>query len=82
MAREKGIKPIVGCELRLVKEEGNIGAPFVLLVKNKRGYTNLTKLVSKAYLEGQDTGDPLVKIEWLSEYSEGLSLYLGAKRVT
>jgi len=58
MAREKGIKPIVGCELRLVKEEGNIGAPFVLLVKNKRGYTNLTKLVSKAYIEGQDTGDP------------------------
>ena len=80
MAREKGIKPIVGCELRLVKEEGNIGAPFVLLVKNKRGYTNLTKLISKAYIEGQDTGDPLVKIEWLSDYSEGLIALSGGQK--
>ena len=80
MAREKGIKPIVGCELRLVKEDGNIGAPFVLLVKNKRGYTNLTKLVSKAYIEGQDTGDPLVKIEWLSDYSEGLIALSGGQK--
>ena len=80
MAREKGIKPIVGCELRLVKEEGNIGAPFVLLVKNKRGYTNLTKLVSKAYIEGQDTGDPLVKIEWLSDYSDGLIALSGGQK--
>ena len=80
MAREKGIKPIVGCELRLVKEEGNIGAPFVLLVKNKRGYTNLTKLVSKAYIEGQDTGDPLVKIDWLSDYSEGLIALSGGQK--
>ena len=80
MAREKGIKPIVGCELRLVKEEGNIGAPFVLLVKNKRGYTNLTKLISKAYIEGQDTGDPLVKIDWLSDYSEGLIALSGGQK--
>ena len=80
MAREKGIKPIVGCELRLAKEEGNIGAPFVLLVKNKRGYTNLTKLISKAYIEGQDTGDPLVKIDWLSDYSEGLIALSGGQK--
>ena len=80
MAREKGIKPIVGCELRLVKEEGNIGAPFVLLVKNKRGYTNLTKLVSKAYIEGQDTGDPLEKLDWLSDYSEGLIALSGGQK--
>ena len=30
IAREKGIKPIVGCEIRLIKDEGSNGAPFVL----------------------------------------------------
>ena len=79
IAREKGIKPIVGCEIRLIKDEGSNGAPFVLLVKNKKGYTNLTKLVSKAYLEGQETGNPLVKIEWLADYSEGLIALSGGQ---
>ena len=79
IAREKGIKPIVGCEIRLVKDEGSNGAPFVLLVKNKKGYTNLTKLVSKAYIEGQETGNPLVKIEWLADYSEGLIALSGGQ---
>ena len=79
IAREKGIKPIVGCEIRLIKDEGSNGAPFVLLVKNKKGYTNLTKLVSKAYIEGQETGNPLVKIEWLANYSEGLIALSGGQ---
>ena len=79
IAREKGIKPIVGCEIRLIKDEGSNGAPFVLLVKNKKGYTNLTKLVSKAYIEGQETGNPLVKIEWLADYSEGLIALSGGQ---
>ena len=79
IAREKGIKPIVGCEIRLIKDEGSNGAPLVLLVKNKKGYTNLTKLVSKAYLEGQETGNPLVKIEWLADYSEGLIALSGGQ---
>ena len=79
IAREKGIKPIVGCEIRLIKDDASNGAPFVLLVKNKKGYTNLTKLVSKAYIEGQETGNPLVKIEWLADYSEGLIALSGGQ---
>ncbi len=79
IAREKGIKPIVGCEIRLIKDDASNGAPFVLLVKNKKGYTNLTKLVSKAYIEGQETGNPLVKIEWLPDYSEGLIALSGGQ---
>ena len=37
LARQKGIKPIVGCELNLTKEVSNMGAPLILIVKNKEG---------------------------------------------
>ena len=80
LARERGVKPIVGCELQLVKEEGSLAAPFVLLVKNKKGYTNLTKLVSKAYIEGQENHGPFVRIEWLKDYSAGLIGLSGGQR--
>ena len=63
LAREKGIKPIVGSEIKLVGGESNAVAPLVLLVKDKKGYKNLTRIVSKAYIEGQSNGEPLVKIE-------------------
>ena len=80
LARENGIKPIIGCEIKLIKEEGKISAPLVLLVKNKKGYTNLTKLVSKAYVEGQEISGPLVKIDWLKDYSDGLIALSGGQK--
>jgi DNA polymerase-3 subunit alpha len=39
---------------------------------NKQGYINLTKLVSKAYVEGQINGDPIVLFSWLEEFSDGI----------
>lgn len=44
---------------------------LVLLCKNKKGYQNLCKLLSKAYLEGMYY-KPRVDIELLREYGEGL----------
>ena len=44
---------------------------LVLLCKNKIGYENLCKLLSKAYLEGFYY-KPRVDLELLKEYSEGL----------
>ncbi len=44
---------------------------LVLLCKNKTGYQNLCKLLSKAYLEGMYY-KPRIDIELLREYSEGL----------
>ena len=72
MAREKGIKPIVGSEIRIIKDNNSSPAPLVLLVRNKEGYTNLTELVSKAYLEGQERGEPLIELSWLNDNSDGL----------
>ena len=51
-ARMNGIKPIVGSEIRVAKDIDSISAPLVLLAMNKQGYINLTKLVSKAFVEG------------------------------
>ncbi|HIK72236.1 MAG TPA: DNA polymerase III subunit alpha [Gammaproteobacteria bacterium] len=72
LARKEGIKPIVGSEIRVAKDLDSQSGTLVMLVKNKTGYTNLTKLVSKAYVEGQVSGEPIVKLSWLEEYSEGL----------
>ena len=71
-ARNKGIKPIVVSEINVAKDKDSLSAPLVLLAMNKQGYINLTKLVSKAYVEGQINGDPIVLFSWLEEFSDGI----------
>ena len=60
-AKDHGLKPIIGSEVyvapehRKKKDAGSAseaGHHLVLLAKNKQGYQNLLKLVSKANLEG------------------------------
>ncbi len=56
-ANKAGIKPIVGCEFYLCKDRTNKsskddGYQTVLLAKNKKGYHNLAKLSSTAFVEG------------------------------
>ena len=57
-----------------------MGAPLILIVKNKEGYTNLTNIVSKSYIEGLQDGIPSVKVNWLKEYSEGLVALSGGQK--
>ena len=61
-----GVKPIIGVDLKIRNTEEN-DRPFslVLLCQGLRGYRNLTRLVSRSYLEGQERGVPLVNMEWL-----------------
>ncbi len=78
-AVEKGIKPIIGCEVyvaprsRFRKEQGRdeSGHHLVLLARNKTGYQNLMKLVARGYLEGFYYKPRLDK-ELLETYSDGL----------
>src|SRR3990167_4600491 len=61
-AQHYGIKPIIGCEVYVAPESrfdkgrdsGTTEASFhlILLVKNIKGYKNLCRLVTSAYLEG------------------------------
>ena len=79
-ARQSGIKPIVGADLWLDNAQ-NDGQPYrvTLLVLNKVGYGNLTKLISQAYLEGQRQGRPIVQREWLEQLNDGLIMLSGAR---
>jgi len=83
-AKEKGIKPILGCEFyiasgsrltkKTVKGEGKGGEiryHLVLLAKNYTGYKNLSKLSSESYINGFYY-KPRIDKELLNEYNEGL----------
>ncbi|MBU6377836.1 MAG: DNA polymerase III subunit alpha [Gammaproteobacteria bacterium] len=65
-AMDKGVKPIVGVDL-WVAEAGERVAPtrITFLCQNEIGYRNLTRLVSRAYLEGQQRGVARIERAWL-----------------
>jgi DNA polymerase III subunit alpha len=86
VAREKGIKPLVGCELylsegsRLEKvgrsDEGRSIFHLGLLARNIEGYQNLLKLVSDAHLKGFYY-KPRTDLETLARHAKGLIGFTG-----
>ncbi len=79
-AKAAGVKPVIGCEVyvapgsRFDKETGNNEEKYyhlVLLAENNTGYSNLMKIVSKAFVEGFYY-KPRVDYELLKEYGEGI----------
>lgn len=76
-AKSNNIKPIIGCEVYVAPgriEERNpqeYNHHIILLAMNNNGYKNLTKLVSKAWLEGFYY-KPRVDKDILEEFNEGL----------
>ena len=75
-----GVKPLVGVDL-LLREEGERAAPsrLTVLCQSQTGYRNLTRLLTRAYLEGQERGAPRIERRWLSPAAlEGLIGLSGA----
>jgi DNA polymerase III subunit alpha len=78
-ATKKGVKPIIGCEIYVAKrsiaetsgKEDRSGDHLILLAKNLKGYKNLIKLVSTAWIKGFYY-KPRIDKELLAKYSEGL----------
>ncbi|MEO8307918.1 MAG: DNA polymerase III subunit alpha [Pseudomonadota bacterium] len=66
----RGVKPIIGVDL-LLREPGERDAPcrLTLLCQNETGYLNLTRLVTRAYLEGERQATPLIERAWLTRES-------------
>ena len=62
----RGVKPIIGVDLS-VAERGDRATPsrIALLCVDEAGYLNLNRLVSRAYLEGQQRGVPQIERSWL-----------------
>ena len=68
-----GIKPILGADLRLRDDADTKGnSRFVVLCQNMIGYHNLCRLLSRAYIEGQHLGVPMLDFSWLEGQTEGL----------
>jgi DNA polymerase-3 subunit alpha len=59
--RAKGIKPILGSEVRLEDIQGRV----TLLAMNQIGWRHLTEVVSQGYIEGLTLGTPLIKTQWI-----------------
>jgi DNA polymerase-3 subunit alpha len=83
-AMKKGVKPIIGCEAYVAPGKMTDRTPpargafseasnyhLILLVKNTKGYQNLCKLLSQAYLDGFYY-KPRVDKDLLAECNEGL----------
>ncbi|MGI9221758.1 MAG: PHP domain-containing protein, partial [Woeseiaceae bacterium] len=73
-AMAAGVKPIIGVDLRISNEdEADRPCHLILLCQNETGYRNLSRLVSRAFREGQVRGEPQARREWLhAESCEGL----------
>ena len=60
-AQARGIKPLIGVDAWL-REDGERAEPsrLVLLCQNEGGYRNLTRIVSRSYLEGRGKHGPVI----------------------
>ncbi len=70
-ANEKGIRPIVGAEITLEDE-----TVLPVLVASRKGYQNLSQLLTRAHLRAQK-GQPRVRWDELPEFAEGLVALTG-----
>jgi len=86
-AKQKGIKPIIGCEIYLTPPGVSMSvrkklpgerktSHLTVLAQNATGFANLQKLVSAGHLEGFYS-KPRVDHELLARYSEGLIVLSG-----
>ncbi|MBK1646738.1 DNA polymerase III subunit alpha [Thiocapsa imhoffii] len=80
-AMAAGVKPIVGADLWVRNpDDPNQPHRLVVLVQNDRGYRQLTRLISRAYVEGQHLGRPQVERDWIEAAAEGLIALSGGAR--
>jgi DNA polymerase-3 subunit alpha len=79
-AKERGLKPIIGCEMYVTPNDLHSKNPtaedrkrhhLILLVKDEEGYHNLMKLVSISHLEGFYY-KPRIDRPTLKKYAKGL----------
>ena len=78
--QKEGIKPIIGCEVyvapgsRFDRETGANDERYyhlILLAENNKGYSNLSKIVTRGFTEGYYY-KPSVDREVLEEFHEGI----------
>ncbi|NOY62896.1 MAG: DNA polymerase III subunit alpha [Gammaproteobacteria bacterium] len=79
-ALSAGIKPIIGVD-SWISNDADKSKPtrIVLLCQNRVGYLNLTRLLSRGYIEGQHHGVPMLNRAWLKGATQGLIALSGGR---
>ncbi|UXI66809.1 DNA polymerase III subunit alpha [Tahibacter amnicola] len=73
-----GVKPIAGADVWVANPaDRNKPTRLTLLCQNRTGYLNLSRLVSRAYVEGQHGDFAQIDPAWFSGQTEGLIALLG-----
>ncbi|MFA6986809.1 MAG: PHP domain-containing protein, partial [Arenimonas sp.] len=75
-AESAGLKPICGADL-WVAEEGQPPARLTLLCQNRAGFLSLSRLITRAFLEGHRGDYVAIKPEWLLADHAGLIVIAG-----
>lgn len=80
-AIQAGIKPIIGSDCLVEADDGQV-FKITCLCQDDQGYLNLSRLISRAYLQNQKLVDnemkALIKQEWLAELNDGIIVLSGA----
>jgi error-prone DNA polymerase len=77
-AKERGLRPITGCEFTLEAADGERPSHLTVLAESVEGYRNICRILSMAYQQFSKD-EPRTKKEWLFEHSEGLIVLSGCR---
>ena len=83
-AISSGIKPIIGVDalIRATDDRGQENdnpTRLVLLCQDETGYNNVSRLISKSYLDGQHGGVPMLERAWFEGATDGLIALSGGR---
>ncbi|MGH8279117.1 MAG: DNA polymerase III subunit alpha [Gammaproteobacteria bacterium] len=78
-AQKAGIKSITGADLQMQADNGDGAYACTLLCMNEDGYRNLSALITRSYLEGQQRGVPMLQAGWFEGHTEGLLALSGGR---
>ncbi|HET6592259.1 MAG TPA: PHP domain-containing protein, partial [Xanthomonadales bacterium] len=72
-AMAAGVKPVIGADLAMFNDaDPNQPSRLVLLCQNIEGYRNLSRLVTRSYVDGRVRGGPMLLPDWLDDGADGL----------
>ena len=75
-AEAAGLKPIAGADLCMA-EDNEPPSTLTLLCRDRAGYLALSRLISRAWMEGQRHDGVVVRPQWLREGCDGLFALAG-----
>ena len=80
-ARAQGVKPVIGCDVWITNEsEREKPSRLLLLCRDRKGYLQLSELLTRAWLENQVRGRAEIRKAWLTkQVTDGLIVLSGAQ---